>query len=45
MVKWSMELSEYGIVFENMGAIKGQVLADFVVELNQSAFEDIVFSP
>ncbi|KAL0324914.1 UNVERIFIED_CONTAM: hypothetical protein Sradi_5060700 [Sesamum radiatum] len=33
MVKWTVELSEYGIEFHPRPAIKAQVLADFVVEL------------
>ncbi|KAL0286418.1 UNVERIFIED_CONTAM: hypothetical protein Scaly_2793600 [Sesamum calycinum] len=33
MVKWAVELSEYGIEFHPRPAIKAQVLADFVVEL------------
>ncbi|KAL0362400.1 UNVERIFIED_CONTAM: hypothetical protein Scaly_1195200 [Sesamum calycinum] len=33
MVKWTVELSEYGIEFHQRPAIKAQVLADFVVEL------------
>ncbi|KAK4397959.1 Transposon Ty3-G Gag-Pol polyprotein [Sesamum angolense] len=33
MVKWAVELSEYGIEFHLRPAIKAQVLADFVVEL------------
>ncbi|KAL0309395.1 UNVERIFIED_CONTAM: Gag-Pol polyprotein [Sesamum radiatum] len=33
MVKWAVELSEYGIEFHSRPAIKAQVLADFVVEL------------
>ncbi|KAL0373143.1 UNVERIFIED_CONTAM: Retrovirus-related Pol polyprotein from transposon gypsy [Sesamum calycinum] len=33
MVKWVVELSEYGIEFHPRPTIKAQVLADFVVEL------------
>ncbi|KAL0355824.1 UNVERIFIED_CONTAM: hypothetical protein Sradi_4029300 [Sesamum radiatum] len=33
MVKWAVELSEFGIEFRPRPAIKAQVLADFVVEL------------
>ena len=33
MIGWSIELSEYGLVFEPRGPIKSQVLADFATEL------------
>jgi len=33
MVRWSAELSEFDIHCEPRGSIKGQVYADFVVEL------------
>ncbi|KAL0373906.1 UNVERIFIED_CONTAM: hypothetical protein Sradi_3306300 [Sesamum radiatum] len=33
MVKWAVELSEFGIEFRPRPAIKAQVLADFIVEL------------
>jgi hypothetical protein len=33
MVTWSVELSEFDIIFEPRGAIKAQVLADFIVEM------------
>ncbi|KAL0354176.1 UNVERIFIED_CONTAM: hypothetical protein Sangu_0998900 [Sesamum angustifolium] len=33
MVKWAVELGEYGIEFHLRPAIKAQVLANFVVEL------------
>ncbi|KAL0373494.1 UNVERIFIED_CONTAM: hypothetical protein Sradi_3265100 [Sesamum radiatum] len=33
MVKWAVELSEFGIEFHPRPAIKAQVLADFIVEL------------
>ena len=32
MVKWSIELSEYGLEFRPRKSIKAQALADFVVE-------------
>ncbi|KAK4394062.1 hypothetical protein Sango_1877000 [Sesamum angolense] len=41
MVKWAVELSEYGIEFHSRPAIKAQVLADFVVEL---AYEEASIS-
>ena len=33
MVKWAVEFSEFDIQYEPRGPIKGQVFADFVVEL------------
>lgn len=33
LVNWSMELSEFGLTFEPHHAIKGQALADFVIEM------------
>jgi len=33
MIAWSVELSEFDIAFEPRGAIKAQVLADFLVEM------------
>ena len=44
MVKWAVELSEFDIKYEPRGSIKGQIFADFVVELSfetvQSAGDD-----
>ena len=37
MVKWAVELSEFDIQYEPRGPIKGQVFADFVVELTSVA--------
>ena len=37
MVKWAVELSEFDIQYEPRGPIKGQVFADFVVELSSIA--------
>jgi len=37
MVKWVVELSEFDIRYEPRGPIKGQVFADFVVELTSGA--------
>ena len=34
MVKWAVQLSEYDIKYEPRGSIKGQIFADFVVELS-----------
>ncbi|XP_020204928.1 uncharacterized protein LOC109790223 [Cajanus cajan] len=39
MMKWSVELSEYSIKYEPRGAIKAQMLADFVMELTSPADE------
>jgi hypothetical protein len=39
MVAWSIELSEYDIVFSPRGSIKSQVLADFVLELTTPSQE------
>ena len=37
MVKWAVELSEFDIKYEPRGPIKGQIFADFVVELLSEA--------
>jgi len=34
MVRWAVELSKFDIVYEPRGSIKGQIYADFVVELS-----------
>jgi len=34
MVKWAVELSEFDVRYEPRGPIKGQIFADFVVELS-----------
>jgi hypothetical protein len=39
MVAWSVELSEYDIVFSPRGSVKSQVLADFVLELTTPSEE------
>ena len=36
MITWSVELSEYAIRYQSRGAIKAQVLADFVAEMGQN---------
>jgi hypothetical protein len=33
MVAWSIELSEFDMVFSPRGSIKSQILADFVLEM------------
>ena len=37
MTQWAVELSEFDIHYEPMGPIKGQIYADFVVELSSTA--------
>ncbi|XP_068462889.1 uncharacterized protein [Phaseolus vulgaris] len=40
MVKWAVELSEFDIKYEPWGSIKGQVFADFVVELSSEVAQN-----
>jgi len=40
MVKWAVELSEFDIKYEPRGLIKGQVFADFVVELSSETVQN-----
>ena len=37
MVRWAVELSEFDVQYEPRGPIKGQIYADFVVELSSAA--------
>jgi len=37
MIAWSVELFEFGLKYESRGSVKGQHLADIVVELHGSA--------
>jgi len=37
MVRWAVELSEFDVQYELRGHIKGQVYADFVVDLSSAA--------
>jgi len=37
MVHWAVELFEFDVQYEPRGPIKGQVYADFVVELSSTA--------
>jgi len=37
MVRWAVELSEFDVQYEPRGPIKGQVYADFVVELSSGS--------
>jgi len=39
MVKWAVELSEFDIKYEPRGPIKGQIFADFVVELSSETVQ------
>ena len=36
LTKWAIELSEYDISYEPRRAVKGQALADFIVEYTHS---------
>ena len=36
LMKWAIELSEFDIIYKPKTAIKGQVLADFVMEFTSS---------
>ena len=40
MVKWVVELSKFDIKYEPRGPIKGQVFADFVVELSSETVQN-----
>jgi len=40
MVKWAVELSEFDIMYESQGPIKGQIFADFVVELSSETVQN-----
>ncbi|XP_068500485.1 uncharacterized protein [Phaseolus vulgaris] len=40
MVKWAVELSEFDIKYEPRGPIKGQIFADFVVELSSETVQN-----
>ena len=37
MVRWAIELSKFDMQYEPRGPIKGQVYADFVIELSSAA--------
>ena len=45
MITWSIELSEFAIRYEPKGAIKAQVLADFIAEMRQEPSEPEVAQP
>ena len=36
LMKWAIELSEFNIIYKPKPAIKGQVLADFVMEFTSA---------
>ncbi|MCI60605.1 hypothetical protein A2U01_0081861, partial [Trifolium medium] len=40
MVAWSVELSEFDVIFAPRGAIKSQMLADFVLEMSNPPGKD-----
>ena len=40
MLQWAIELSEYGIEYRSRLSMKGQVMADFVVESPQQPARD-----
>jgi len=40
MVKWAVELSEFDIKYEPREPIKGQIFADFVVELSSGTAQN-----
>ena len=40
-MKWAIELSEYGLLFEGRGLVRPQALVDFVAELAPSGGEDV----
>ena len=39
MLKWAVELNMFNLAFEPRKAIKGQALADFIVELTRATIE------
>jgi len=39
IMKWAIELSEYGLLFEGRGLVRPQALVDFVAELAPSSDE------
>ena len=36
LMKWALELSEFDIIYKPKNAIKGQVLADFIMEFTST---------
>jgi len=45
MITWSIEFSKYAIGYEPRGAIKAQVLADFIAEMRQEPSEPDTIQP
>ena len=41
MLKWAVELNMFDLAFEHKKEIKGQALADFIVELTRPTFEPV----
>ena len=41
LLKWVVELSEFDIEYQSRSAIKGQILADFIVEISDLQPRDI----
>ena len=39
--KWAYALVEYDLAYESLGAIKGQIVADFIVELRINDEHDL----
>jgi len=42
MMRWAIELSEYGLLFEGRGLVRPQVLVDFVAELTVPSDEEMI---
>ena len=45
MLRWAIELSEYGIDFQPRLSLKGQVMADFIAELPEARISDKESTP
>ena len=46
LMKWALELSEFDIIYKPKSAIKGQVLADFIMEFTPAELiEDTRVTP
>nr|KYP52363.1 Retrovirus-related Pol polyprotein from transposon 17.6 [Cajanus cajan] len=45
MMKWSVELSEFGLRYEPRGPIKSQILADFILELTSPNITEVQERP
>ena len=41
LLKWAVELSEFDIEYQPRTAIKGQVLADFIVERSEARKQEV----